>query len=89
MSDMEHNKGRLIPAGIDIENYDEEARYDLEENGIVIIDNEAYTVEWDIKRGDLYGFEKAEVDRYGIIHFETYHYNGGGHWTECIERALK
>ena len=89
MSDMEHNKGRLIPTGIDLELYDEDSRDDIEDNGLVIIDGEVYSVEWEIRRGELYGFERADVNSDGSIDFETYHYNGGAHWTELIEDALK
>lgn len=88
MSEMEHNKGRLIPTGVDTEHFTEEDYENYRENGFEVIDGEIYEVEWDIKRGELYGFQHASVDRYGIIHFETYHYNGGGHWTECVEAAL-
>ena len=88
MSEMEHNKGKLIPTGIDLELYDEDAIEELEENGLVVIDGEAYQVEWEVKRGELYDF--AYVDRHenGSITFNTYHYNGGGHWTEVVEEAL-
>lgn len=88
MSDMEHNKGRLIPTHIDTEHFTEDDFETYRENGFEVIDGEIYEVEWDIRRGELYGFQRAEVDQYGVIHFETYHYNGGGHWTECVEAAL-
>lgn len=31
----------------------------------------------------------ADVQDNGDIHFETYHYNGGAHWTEVVEGALR
>ena len=30
----------------------------------------------------------ARVNEDGSIDFHTYHYNGGGHWTEVVEEAL-
>lgn len=89
MSDMEHNKGRLIPANIDTELFTENTFDYYRENGFEVIDGELYTVQWDIKRGELYSFERVNVDGNGVIHFETYHYNGGAHWTELVENALK
>lgn len=88
MSEMEHNKGRLIPTEIDTEGFDDEDFEMYCENGFAIIDGEIYEVEWDIRRGELYGFQRAFKHPDGVIDFETYHYNGGGHWTECVEAAL-
>lgn len=89
MSEMEHNKGRLIPTGIDIDDYDPDSLEELlEDHGFVLVDGEVYSVEWEIKQGELYGFQRAFENMDGTIDFETYHYNGGGHWSECVERAL-
>lgn len=89
MSDMEHNKGKLIPTNIDTELFDEEAFEAYSENGFVVIDGEIYSVEWEIQRGELYGFADVVENEDGSINFNTYHYNGGGHWTEVVEGALK
>lgn len=89
MSDMEHNKGRLIPTGIDTELFDEEAFEAYTENGFVVIDGEIYKVEWEIQRGELYDFAYVDVNEDGSINFNTYHYNGGAHWTEVVENALE
>lgn len=88
MSDMEHNKGRLIPTGIDLELYDEDAIEELYENDIVIIDGEAYKVEWEIECGELYDFAYVDQHEDGSISFNTWHYNGAAHWTEIVENAL-
>jgi hypothetical protein len=88
---MEYNRGRLIPTGIDPEIYSEnpdELDDLLHDNGLVSIDGEIYQVEWQNKREQLYGFQRVKLNDDGSIDFETYHYNGGGHWTECVESAL-
>ncbi|MNG18263.1 hypothetical protein D3C84_1023130 [compost metagenome] len=89
MSDMEHNKGKLIPTNIDTENFTEDDFENLEENGFVVIDGEVYSVEWEIKRGELYDFAYVDENEDGSISFNTYHYNGAAHWTEVVESALK
>ena len=58
-------------------------------NGFVVIDGEIYSVEWEIKRGELYDFAYVDEHEDGSISFNTWHYNGGGHWTEVVEEALK
>lgn len=89
MSDMEHNKGTLIPTGIDIEGYDEDTLDELlHDNDFVLIDGEVYSVLWEVKRGELYEFAYVEEGTDGRIEFNTYHYNGGAHWTEVVEGAL-
>jgi len=90
MSDMEHNKGKLIPINLDLENYDEDTLDELlHDNDWQLIDGEVYSVEWEVKRGELYGFGQAKQNEDGSIDFNTYHYNGGGHWTEVVENALE
>ena len=108
MSDMEHNKGKLIPFELTEESareltflkagdyvladycdtYLEQVADDPEWYGISCINNKFYKVKWEIQRGEMYGFERATKNSDGTIDFETYHYNGGGHWTECVESAL-
>lgn len=89
MSDMEHNKGKLIPTNVDTELFNEEAFEQYSENGFVVIDGEIYSVEWEVQRGELYDFAYVDENEDGSISFNTYHYNGGGHWTEVVEGALK
>lgn len=89
MSEMEHNKGKLIPTNIDTELFDEDTFEEYSENGFVVIDGEIYSVEWEIQRGELYGFADVVENEDRSISFNTYHYNGGGHWTEVVEGALK
>lgn len=91
MSDMEHNKGKLIPVALDNKYLGlepEELEDVLYELGLVMIDHQAYSVEWEIQRGELYDFAYVDTNEDGSINFNTYHYNGGGHWTEVVEEAL-
>ena len=88
MSEMEHNKGKLIPTGVDTENFTEEDYEAYSENGFAVIDGEIYEIEWEVKCGELYGFAYVEENKDGSIDFNTYHYNGGGHWSEVVEQAL-
>lgn len=89
MSSMEYNKGRLIPTGIDTEHFTEENWDDMFHEGFVNIDGELYSVEWIVQRGEVPTVLNVKVHEDGSIDFETYHYNGGGHWTEVVEEALK
>lgn len=88
MSEMEHNKGRLVPQNIDTELFDDESFEAYTENGFVVLDGEIYAVDWEIQRGELYGFADVIENEDGSISFNTYHYNGGAHWTEVVEGAL-
>lgn len=88
MSDYERNKGKLIPTGIDTENFSEEDFDNLFDNGYVEVDGEIYKVEWEIRRGDFEGFAEVSENEDGSIDFHTYHYNGGAHWSEVVENAL-
>lgn len=88
MSEMEYNKGKLVPTGVDTELFSEDDFETYRENGFEVIDGEVYEVQWEIRRGDLDEIARASVDDDGAIHFETYHYNGGAHWTEVVEQAL-
>ncbi|MNC02955.1 hypothetical protein D3C81_2033320 [compost metagenome] len=90
MSEMEYNKGVLIPTHIDTEHFGED-EYDTyrELDGFEVIDGEIYEVNWEIRRGTLEdGFARVTTKNNGEIHFETYHYNGGAHWTEVVENKL-
>lgn len=89
MSQMEYNKGILRPMNIDTENFSEDDYEDCFHNGMVDIDGELYMVDWEVQRGELPDIKNVTVDEStGFIHFETYHYNGGAHWTEVVESAL-
>lgn len=90
MSEMERNKGKLIPVDVDTEHFTEEDYETYQENGFVVIDNQIYEVEWETQRDtDCYDFADVIENDDGTINFHTYHYNGGAHWTELIEDALK
>lgn len=88
MSDMEYNKGKLIPTGIDTELFDDDAFDDYWDSGYVVINNEIYSVKFEVERGELYEIDRAHMNEDGSIDFETWHYNGGGHWTEVVANAL-
>jgi hypothetical protein len=108
MSEMEHNKGKLIPfnlteevaktlveaKGDDDGGYDSyleqvEDDYTWFDENLCKIAGKWYKVEFEIKSGELYGFAYVDENEDGSINFDTYHYNGGGHWTEVVEGALK
>lgn len=88
MSEMEHNKGKLIPVDVDTEHFTEEDYEQYTENGFAVIDGEIYEVEWEVRRGELYDFAYVTENEDSSIDFNTYHYNGGAHWTEVVENAL-
>lgn len=90
MSEMERNKGKLIPVDVDTEHFTEEDYETYQENGFVVFDKEIYEVEWAIQRDtDCYDFADVVENDDGTINFHTYHYNGGAHWIEVVEDALK
>lgn len=97
MSDMEHNKGKLIPVSYkEIEKaippLEGEDRYDhmdrIYDGSFVNLGDKLYRVEWEIKRGELYDFAYVDKNEDGSINFNTWHYNGSAHWTEVVEGAL-
>lgn len=90
MSEMERNKGKLIPVEMDTEHFTEDEWDDLYDNGLVAIDGEVYRVEWEVKHDtEDYSFREVTVNEDGSITFHTYHYNGGAFWTEVVESELK
>ena len=89
MSGMEWNKGKLFPIGVDTEHLTEDEFEAYQENGFVVIDREIYKVEWEAHCAELYDFAHVKENEDGSIDFNTYHYNGGGHCTEVVERALE
>lgn len=49
-----------------------------------------YKVVWEVEaETDAPEFVDVKENEDGTIDFHSYHYNGGGHWTEVVERALK
>lgn len=107
MSEMEHNKGKLIPfdlteevaktlveaknEDLEYETYLEqvESDYTWYDDDLAYVGDKYYKAQFEIQRGELYGFAEAVANEDGSIDFNTYHYNGGAHWTEVVERALK
>lgn len=90
MSEVERNKGKLIPTGIDTEHFTDDDYESCEENGLVRIDGELYEVIWEVRRDtDEYHFADVKENPDSSIDFHTMHYNGGGHWTEVVEDALE
>lgn len=58
-------------------------------DNLVRVGSKWYKVEFQIEGGDLDFFADVKEDADGVIQFDTYHYNGGGHWTEVVEEALR
>lgn len=102
MSEVERNKGKLIP----VDNVDDVVKklnidtsktyYDSIEENIadnsddhIIINGTLYKVEWEVKRNDDEMF--AIVNEYsdGTIDFHTMHHNGGCSLEEVIEDSLE
>lgn len=94
MSEMEHNKGTLLEVtweAIALA-YPEADPDDLEwttEENFVCIGDKFYHVKFEVKRGDLDYINNLTDLGLGLYEFETYHYNGGAHWTELVEKKLK
>lgn len=89
MSDVERNKGRLIPTGVDTMDLTDDDWEFYEENGLVFVNGNFYEVQWEVKRdtcSDYFADVTENPD--GSIDFHTMHYNGGGHWTGVVEEAL-
>ena len=94
MSKMEYNKGCLIPVTweeilaefpdadmIDLP-YDTDGKYEC-------FMGKLYRAEFEVQGGDLDQIARATEREDGTIEFETYHYNGGAHWTEVVEQGLR
>lgn len=110
MSDMEHNKGKLIPfemteatAKLIVEakegtgsldecypTYLDQLKDDPDwyDEDLIVIKDKWYKGEFEIKRGELYGFADVIVNGDGSIDFNTWHYNGAAHWTKVIGDKL-
>lgn len=89
MSSMERNKGKLIPLNISAEHFTDETLDSYYDNGCVVINNQLYTVEWEVNsQKDCFHFADVKVDQDGAIEFHTYHDNGGGSFSEVIESVI-
>lgn len=104
MSQMEYNKGELIPVKKSFKDiyeeccgagatppygtYEEYIRDDFGEFGYVVIKDKPYKIQWDARAEELYEFADVEERSDGVVEFSTYHYNGGAHWTEVVEGEL-
>lgn len=95
MSDMERNKGMLIPCTVnDITvRFPDASLDDLEwdtDGKFVAINEKLFRVHWEVKAetGDPHFAEIKQNDD-GSISFHTYHYNGGGHWSELVQVELE
>lgn len=95
MSDMERNKGKLIPlTKIEIEQdcpniadwddleWETDAKY-------IKIGEQYYQAVWEVYSDtDSTSFADVTENEDGTISFHTYHYNGGAHWSELVEEEL-
>jgi len=104
MSEMELNKGKLIPTNKTPAEYAEIAVtgklpkfYDskeecLRENeddyNVTIINDMVYLVEFEIRGECATDFADARKNEDGSIDFLTYHYNGSAHWTEIVDEIV-
>ncbi len=88
MSEMEYNRGKLIPVEVDTELFSEDDFETYRESGFEVIDGEIYEVQFDVRRGDLDEISRVSQHDDGTIYFETYHHNGAAYWAEVVEQAL-
>ena len=100
MSEMEYNKGKLIPVDMDelLEKHPQwgdkltlwdEILEDPEDFDCEIVNGKPYTVQWEHRKDETLEIAKATENEDGTIDFETYHYNGCAHWTEMVEEGLE
>lgn len=105
MSEMEYNKGRLVKELRSVKDvaedeiilypkyYNSKEEYFLdcfihETDNYILLDDTLYRVEWDVRQGELDQINNVSLEGEDIL-FETYHYNGGGHWSELVESKIK
>lgn len=95
MSDMERNKGKLIPSSMEevLESFPDASIGDLPwdtDGKYTVISGVVYEVEWEVDgEVDFQEFVDVSKNEDGSFNFHTYHYNGGAHWTELLEDKLK
>lgn len=104
MSQYERNRGKLIPVKGDLEDLAEELIKEVDdfyktkldefisdpsEFGYQLISGKYYKLEDHVKDGEMDDYANVTVNDDGSLEFDTYHYNGGGHWTEMVESGLR
>jgi len=94
MSTLERNKGSLVCVGTVEEFIGDMDGCEfldwLEDNSMMEINGNVYTVEWKVKaEEDVDFFATIDIDPDGVIHFHTLHYNGGASLEEVIGDQLK
>ena len=94
MSSMEYNKGKLVPVTWEeiVSEFPDADKDDLPwttEETYERVGDQFYQTFFVVKRGELDRLDRTKVMDDGTIYFETYHYNGGAHWTEVVEKSLK
>ena len=89
MSDMERNKGKLVPTDITTEGFTDGDWDEFYEKGLYAINGKVYSVIWEVEQDtDCSEFADVVVNEDGTINFHTYHYNGGAHWSEVVGDEL-
>ena len=88
MSDLERNKGILIPVGVDTEHFTEEDFDTYRENGFMVLDGEVYEIKYEVESDIEVYFADIVENEDGTINFHTIHYNGGESLEEVIEDSL-
>jgi len=104
MSQYERNRGKLIPVKGSLKYLAEslikeidsfygsklkEFVSDPSEYGYEKIGETYYKVENHIRDGEMDDYAKVTANDDGSLEFDTYHYNGGAHWTEMVEQGIK
>ena len=103
MSEYERNKGILIPVSESDESIAERVVKEIPgwaESKVDAFLENASEYGYERLNGKLYQMERLDVidhdpeyckihiNSVGDIEFESYHYNGGGRWTEMVEQAI-
>lgn len=94
MSEMEYNKGKLTEVTWQdiFEVYPDADPDDLmwdTDGGYDRIGGRFFKVEFEKCRAELDEINVLNCIGDGVYEFETYHCNGGAHWTELVEEKLK
>lgn len=96
MSDYERNKGKLEKVSAEaIKNEFPDVDFDdlpwTTDGKYEKVGEGFYRVYWEVNGAtDVPKFAEVSESPDGrFIDFHTYHYNGGAHWTEVVEDALK
>lgn len=86
MSYTERNKGKLV--FVSNKPFPDWFDADEDENHCVIADK-LYKINLEVKGEEFYGMAEVTENEDKSIYFDTVHYNGGAHWIEIVEDALK